>query len=239
MVRAGSAWLAVLGAGLIAARAGATPAFTIVPEMDVAWGISGDGNVLVGSARPWGAIWKDGQVTLAPNAGTAAAVDASFDGSVVLVDDRRWANGVAPPILGPTGQPVARADALSSDGSVVVGAAVGSGAFRWENGSAIDIGKPRGSSGIGGLRLSVSGDGSTIAFTSQEGLARHAYVWKNGVMTPLGDRGDSQAHKISADGQVVVGIASGFGFLRAFVGSRASWNRSECQIRRTCQATDR
>lgn len=211
--------LTVLGAGWIGGMpAAAVPSFTLIPGMREAFDLSGDGQVVVGrNYDPLGATvrWQNGALTVAPPPSTRALPwDVSYDGSVILLGARRWANGTTTPVNG-----ISLPDAISADGSVVVGRSAGD-VVRWENGTSSAIGLPSSLQTIGGAPADVSGDGSritvsgysTIIIGGSPYLGPHrGFLWDDGVFTQIG--GDhTNARAISADGEVVVGSTDGAAF---------------------------
>jgi probable HAF family extracellular repeat protein len=117
------------------------------------------------------------------------------------------------------------ANAVSSDGSVVVGRASDataddvSRAFRWTQATGIvSLGRLNG--GKGSAAFGVSGDGSVVVGTAWDGIANdsRAFRWTQaGGMTSLGCLNDggnalagcySAANGVSGDGSVVVGFSS-------------------------------
>lgn len=147
------------------------------------------------------------------------ATDVSADGSVVTgfrqdatVTPRVWRNEVPEPVPTlPGGGFFTTADAVSADGSVVVG---GSGeiseAYRYEDGTTTGLGFLPGApvssaSGANG----VSADGAVIVGYSEGPNGLEAFRYEGGVMVGLGDLSggsfQSVALDVSGDGSVVVG----------------------------------
>jgi probable HAF family extracellular repeat protein len=99
------------------------------------------------------------------------------------------------------------ANAVSADGSVVVGMMISAGgpeAFRWENGTLIGLGDLAGGP-FWSTAFAVSADGSVVVGTSRVGDATteyDAFRWENGVMQSLGGR---TASGISPNGELIVG----------------------------------
>lgn len=149
----------------------------------VAYGVSGDGSVVVGYGYSFG-------------------YQEAF----------RWENGVATP-LGDLqdGLPRSVAYGVSATGSVVVGygfhAPDSDEAFRWENGVMVGLGDLPGG-GFFSRAYAISTDGTVIVGESESDRGREAFRWENGVMVGLGTLpGDARswACAVSSDGQVVVG----------------------------------
>jgi len=128
----------------------------------------------------------------------------------------RWTSGGGMVSLGdfPTGGTQSTANAISDDGSVIVGAGLHFGpvgeAFRWTQGSGlVGLGDLPGGT-ADSLALGVSGDGNTVVGESNSTNGIQAFVWTVGSgMQPLGDLGDgvfeSRARDASADGSMIVG----------------------------------
>ena len=114
------------------------------------------------------------------------------------------------------------ANAVSADGSTVVGESHGESgyeAFRWTGGVMTGLGELP-----GGLTVStandVSADGSTVVGASYNASGEEAFVWNDGVMTGLGELSGglylSHANGVSADGATVVGYSHGTSGYEAF-----------------------
>ena len=151
----------------------------------VGFGISGDGNVVVG--------WSDNggldQATIWTGSNPATAL------------------GYLP------GGVVSYAYGTNTDGSVVVGTSEGgtAKAFRWTaGGGMVDIGHLAGDNGA--VANGVNGDGSIVVGYSTSGLDEHAFRWTQaggmvglGALTSLGDTDSLAAGGGPTDGTVVVG----------------------------------
>jgi probable HAF family extracellular repeat protein len=107
-----------------------------------------------------------------------------------------------------------RADSVSADGSVVVGAAYNAAgwwrAFRWTETEGLqDIGTLPGF--VGSFAYGVSADGAVVVGYASSAAGRwRAFRWTaSGGMQNLGTLGgvDSWAYAVSADGTIVVGRA--------------------------------
>ena len=112
------------------------------------------------------------------------------------------------------------ANAVSADGSVVVGySEIGSGAahaVRWADGVMTYLGTLGGSDSVA---YAVSANGGVVVGTSHTAYGAgnqvyHAFRWENGTMTDLGtlnghSTGISQGYGVSANGNVVVGQSTG------------------------------
>lgn len=163
----------------------------------VAYGISADGNVVVGTG------------------------DAALD-----TEAFRWTQLTGMVTLGdyPGGGDASLGYATDADGSRVVGQ--GSSvtpppdsnpsreAFRWDT----PIGPMTGLGFLDGLEstaFGISADGSVIVGESSSASGTEAFIWDAGGMRSLGDFTDgpvqSTAFDVSADGSVVVGVGAHFG----------------------------
>ncbi|PAP76483.1 lipase/acyltransferase domain-containing protein [Rubrivirga marina] len=192
---------------------GVLPSFSNV--WDRASAVSADGTVLVGYSYGY-----DGPGNFAVRWGEDG--DAEFLGVLEVNDDLQLGS---------------HAEAVSADGSVVVGfseverpGSMGSGqveteqAFRWEGGVMTGLGYLDGSSvgsGPQSTATGVSADGAVVVgFSLTTALAgcavnpcRQAFRWEGGQMQGLGVLGSgsesfSYAQAVSADGRVVVGKSS-------------------------------
>ena len=168
-----------------------------------AWGVSADGNVIVGDAslasghQAFRWTQQDGMVGIGDIPGGAflsIGQGASADGSVVVgigngtsadqVEAFRWTAATGMQSLGdlPGGHTTARGYGVSADGSVVVGegsSSAGTEAFRWTAATGmIGLGGLPGG-GFSSVAKSLSADGSLIVgnATSASGTLTVAFVW--------------------------------------------------------------
>jgi probable HAF family extracellular repeat protein len=191
-------------------------------------GISGDGSVLVGNGRlPFegtviNAAWRwteDGGI-IDLGRPSFSATDASFDGRVIIGSSEqdnsnafRWTaeTGVITlPELGmPEGGASTHANAISSNGDVIVGKSART-PFRWtESTGTVSLGDFQGEAND----LTPTGDivvGMGSFNRANEPFLNQAFRWteEEGVL-PLGlmpgDTGYSKAMAVSADGSIIVG----------------------------------
>lgn len=234
------AWVGALGA-LVAPGVAAAAVFSGLgdlsggPALSTAFGVSHDGNVVVGlSASGSGAeavSWTGGGpiVSLGDLPGgavSARATAASCNGAVIVGGgtsasgaEAFRASGGAPVGLGdlPGGAFESAAFAVSCDGSVAVGgsdAGGGGGAWRDSGGGLVDLTVLPG--GISSIAADVSCDGNVVVGTSYDGSRDEAFRWTSGgSMVGLGVPGlhdpatsDSQGLGVSCDGSVVVGTGT-------------------------------
>ena len=198
-----------------------------------AYGVSADGNIVVGKSRPgsteWEAFsWEDGTMTrlgdLAQNGTQSCAYGASGDGDIVVGIGNnwdgdhavKWQGGIT--LLGAlTGEETAESWAYdaSADGNVIVGASINlysdTQAFRWAHGTMtglafLDANYPDSEA------RGVSSDGNVVVGKSKKaGSSYVAVMWKDSNVIDLGYLPGgavySWAHAVSADGNVVVGTA--------------------------------
>ena len=200
------------------------------------WGVSADGSAIVGgssSAASYASgtynyetfLWtpSEGMVGLGDLPGGSVnswAQDVSSDGSVVVgygnigpnssnIEAFRWTAGGGMAGLGfLPGHTYSFARAVSSDGSVVVGASQYE-AFRWTaGGGMVGLGFLAGDNAS--RATGVSADGSVVVGYSQGSGGIQAILWTQaGGMVGLGfvpGHGSSRAYGVSADGSVVVGV---------------------------------
>lgn len=199
-----------------------------------ATGVSADGSVVVGAGTNtagydegfrWTASTGMVGLGLLPGGPTSSAYGVSGDGSVVVGrggagDSYRWtqATGMVALPDSLSGQPViVQADAVSTDGSTIVGHCYGttvSGqACRWIpalQGLGGLIAPPQPPSFISHA-YAVSGNGSVVVGRARDTTGKDvAFRWEGGVMSSLGylPGGDSDlsiAYGVSQDGSFVVG----------------------------------
>ncbi|SPN73908.1 Uncharacterized protein with a C-terminal OMP (outer membrane protein) domain,probable extracellular repeat, HAF family,Autotransporter beta-domain [Chlamydia serpentis] len=187
-------------------------------ESGYAYGISYDGNVIVGTCRIGGAGKYNGAKwaadgTLTPLTGITGGTHTeahaiSKDKQVIVGFSNNtsgefkavaWKNGGTTPtqLADLTeGSKASYAYAVSDDGSIIVGTinkATGkSVAVKWENNIATSLGTLGGDASVG---LSISGDGKVIVGAANtttviDGVQEsHAYMYKDGQMTDLGTLG--------------------------------------------------
>ena len=210
-----------------------------------AFGISGDGSVVVGRAaeNPYGICgfrWTSstGMQCLAPTNNYSAAFGISRDGSTVVgISDAnlafRWTAATGLVNIGdlPGGTAYSSATSVSADGSVIAGDGTLAGgfledeAFRWTSATGlVDLGRahtqPR----------AISDDGSVIV-----GIQNQAFRWTQqsgfvslGVLP--GYEQESKAFDVSADGSVVVGSSQGPLDNKAFIWDAVHGMRSLTEI---------
>jgi len=187
--------------------------------------------------------WQNGVMTglgWLPGAGTSPngfARGVSADGSVVVGatnsaiaptppinsnhEPFRWQNGVVTGLgflsIGAS-VPVGDATGVSADGSVIVGSSSTADgplhAYRWQNGSMVDLGVLAGA--VESQVWGVSANGAVIVGESSSSGMQEAFRWENGVMTGLGfleGGSDSRAYGVSADGLATVGVSNLEAFL--------------------------
>jgi probable HAF family extracellular repeat protein len=190
-----------------------------------AWGVSADGNVVVGNSGYQTFRWTSsgGMVALPSSPGYNQANGVSDDGSVVVgwsgtsLDNQatRWTqSGIER--LGYMGGYTAYSYlyGASADGSVVVGDSAGH-AFRWtQTTGMVSLGNLPGQSSS--YARDVSADGSIIVGSSGSSTYQ-AYRWtQTGGMIGLGylpGASDSYAYGMSADGSIIVGESGGQAFI--------------------------
>ncbi|HEU5047542.1 MAG TPA: hypothetical protein VFT64_06840 [Rickettsiales bacterium] len=198
----------------------------------LAYGISGDGNTIVGYSYTAGAhehafYWTQptGIIDLGTLGGLNSVAEAvSGDGSVIIGRAEtagistfafRWTQATGMVSLGTLGGDHSYAHGVSEDGSVVVGEAdlpsnSGRDAFRWTQGTGmVDLGTLGGATSVAS---GVSANGNIIAGTSliSGNGASNAFRWTQSTgMVSLGTLGGagSFASGISADGSTIVGTS--------------------------------
>lgn len=214
-----------------------------------AYGVSGDGSVIVGNAQDnisnvlgRAFLWTDstGIVDIGTLGGDdAIAYDISTDATTIVGESeegiygilmafRRLQNGVMDNLGSFCNGCTSRANAVSSDGSVIVGyAEYGTyhNAFRWTPTLGLqDLGR------LGGSQSEANGvseDGSIVVGRTDvdhpNGIRSHAFKWtiSNGMIDIHNDNVgaiSSRAYSVSADGKKIVGtIDYGGNLHRAFL----------------------
>jgi len=197
--------------------------------------VSADGSVVVGGSSSDSGTeayrWTAGGGMVGLGFLNSAATPISFafgvsaDGSVVAggsflnnlsseTEVFRWTSGGGMVGLGdlPGGSFDSDAQAVSSDGLVVVGvgnSASGFEAFRWTSGGMVGLGDLSGGSFNSGAS-GVSADGSVVVGIGSSAFGDEAFRWTSaggivGLGHLPGGSGSSDARAISADGSVVVG----------------------------------
>jgi probable HAF family extracellular repeat protein len=202
----------------------------------VAFGVSADGSVAVGRASGLAVRWTTGGLVAlqrddVPQFGFGGnAYGASGDGSIIVGDRQtsgttpniafRWTAATGAVFLGDlqtTTSDRSRANAISADGSVIVGqalAAFGSSlkleAFRWTSSGGMEgLGFTQ-STGNNSGAFAVTPDGSVIVGFSSAPGQQEAFRWTQATgivglgssavdIMPLGASG------VSADGSVIIG----------------------------------
>jgi probable HAF family extracellular repeat protein len=111
----------------------------------------------------------------------------------------------------PGGEFQSSANAVSSDGSIVVGysgSENGLEAFRWENGVMTALGDLPGGENYS-YASGVSADGSVVVGFSKSENGQEAFRWEDGTISAIGDLNinstASSALSVSSDGSVIVG----------------------------------
>jgi len=150
-----------------------------------AYGISGDGLIIVGS-------------------GTALTSPLSHD-----VKAAKWMGGPPPQMLGyiSLSAPAFARD-VSADGAVIVGH--NDNAMMWTASGPTSLGTVSGFPSHLGVARGVSADGSVIAGYVFSAATSQAFHWTGGVMTGLTDLPGGttlcEGYDISADGNIIVGV---------------------------------
>jgi uncharacterized membrane protein len=207
--------------------------------------VSADGAVVVGnqtSNAPF--VWTAAGIkTLADNSGDIlpdTATGVSENGSAVLIVGTlqggveygqqavEWTSSGPVPLDLPAAASSSAANAISSDGSVIVGnlaiKGYDSGYLLEGTSSPVDIPVPNTVTGFASATANaVSLDGSVVAGTytaTGTGLDGSPFVWNDGQFLPITESGTSsgEATAVSGDGSVVVGdyIFPASGTQRAF-----------------------
>lgn len=199
-VVAGRSWLGIGDSRAIRWTVeGGTEALPVTPGgvsiSGVAYGVSGDGNYIVGHTGDDPSFRWSGERGV-EIIGGAFANAASYDGSVVVGQtigpDRRafrWSDSDGFLDLGNS-----RALGVTADGRIVVGQTTtpAGGFFRWTaEGGSVELGL--------GIAQAISADGTTIV----GGGAGSAFVWREAEgISPIGG---NVAYAVNADGSVIVG----------------------------------
>ncbi|WP_421854270.1 hypothetical protein [Oricola sp.] len=181
-----------------------------------AYGVSHDGNVIVGvavdsttSLDQFAVQWAGGdlsRLTGMPAGSKSFAYDVSADGKSIVgtyfsivpeVDGTAfiWTESGLTPLGMLNGGTGAVARAISNDGSVVVGRAVSGGfpvvyAVRWENGGPAESLGDLASGAGGSEAFDISDDGKVIVGTTSVyngGIRTRAFRWENGAMQTVED----------------------------------------------------
>lgn len=230
-----------------------------------AYAVSADGIVVVGDtdavSDTGGRVshafrWAEGEMDslgtlLKNNEGNSRATGLSADGAIIVgsadsVDDNaestqhafRWVDGAMLGLgtLRAANAGDSQADAISTDGAVIVGRAssvddngeFATHAFRWADGVMQGLGTLREDNEGYSYANAVSADGGVVvghasATEASAQKATHAFRWVGDTMQDLGtlrvnNTGYSTSVGVSADGAVVVGMADADdGNMRAFI----------------------
>lgn len=169
-------------------------------DFSQALGLSGDGNVAIGTSRaangePAPVLWVGGgvqQLELLDGHGTATPTAADYDASVVFgtgISTESFENeAVRWPASGVASLGIKKSEVLaaSSDGRYAVGGWVAAGmlgplyrtAFRWSAGGVDDL-PPSAEGDVDCLAHAVSGDGAIVAGDCVEGVTvtHHWFLW--------------------------------------------------------------
>ncbi len=183
----------------------------------VAYGVSGDGAVAVGTAASSNGAravrWQGGSVLdlgVLSGSSTSGAFDVNGDGSVVVGTSGsyafRWtaADGMAD--LGSLGG-MSAANAVSADGAVVVGySTLADGtdrAFRWTAGTGMtSLGLLNG--GTYSEASAISDDGSVIVGKADNSSGERAVIWKDLVLQDLENLQQSVLHSADTSAQLML-----------------------------------
>jgi probable HAF family extracellular repeat protein len=222
--------MACLASGPVLGQVGFTTVGTLGGNSSRAFGLSGDGRVVVGdSDAPGGDApfrWSGpSSITqIGPPGNSCVAHAASYDGGVIVgssvfsngpIRGWRWtAAAGALPIgtLVPGGTDEASCLAVNRDGTVIAGSS-NSQAFRWtQSGGMVGLGN------LGGLNpysaaWGISADGSVLAGFTSTPRGFEAFRWTQATgMTVLGDLPggtvDGRFYALSADGSTAVGYGT-------------------------------
>lgn len=230
--------------------------WSVIAGAGSAQSVNQDGTVIVGGATGRGAFrWtKSGDITylkgLRTDGGSLAgewAYDVSNDGNSIVGATRLNSGQYRATLwtVSPSGTQIknlgilngfdhSQADAISGDGTVVVGTSfsitgvskVNPRAFRWtQSEGMIDLGTINDdNSGVSSIR-DVNADGSVIVgYSKNKAGTRRAFRWTQAMgMVDLGtfksdNSGEATANGVNADGSIVVGYAQDdTGNARAFI----------------------
>jgi len=191
------------------------------PPMNQAFAVSADGKMIVGQFGWFNpTTGQSGTFGNTEPASGATALGVSADGQIVVGvaggTAFRWTQAGRLQDINPVSGQASDADAISEDGTVIVGEfQLPSGpyhAFRWTASTGmVDIGTL---GGPGSRALAVSHDGSVIvgtSFTNQQTTSNHAFRWtaKTGMQdlnkSVSGSLVLTFATGVSADGTVIAG----------------------------------
>jgi probable HAF family extracellular repeat protein len=192
-----------------------------IPPMDEAFAVSGDGSIIVGQFGWFNNTTGQSGTFTSNNPAAAMARGITPDGQIVVGayggGAFRWTQAGGLVAIDPVpGQP-SDADAISGDGTVIVGEfQLPSGpyhAFRWTASTGlVDIGTL---GGPGSRALAVNHDGSVIvgtSFTNQQTTSNHAFRWTTTTgmqdlnkLTNAGSMVLTFATGVSSDGTVIAG----------------------------------
>lgn len=192
------------------------------------WGVSQNGNFIVGVSKSTNGFeafrWTSGTMAglgdLAGGTFSSIAFDVSDDGSVVVgrgnsgsSEAFRWQSGTMTGLGFLPGGSIkfSQANAVSADGSTVVGNSIsssGNEAFSWSSGSLTGLGDLPGGS-FASTANDISADGTVIVGQGASITGDEASLWIAGKMFGLGDLPGSfvaaTATATSLDGSVIVG----------------------------------
>lgn len=209
-----------------------------LPSSTGASAISGDGLAVVGDngSRAFRYRGPGTYQAIAPVGGytATAATGVNGDGSVVVgrlyvpqsfaIQAFRWTaqSGVQPLGYARPGDGISGVDAISRDGTTIVGSSSNGGsasvAYAWRQGTGMVPLPNLGASSYGDAR-GVNFDGSVIVGDS--GQVSHAVMWRNDQVTdlglPVGFAGSSHAYAVNDAGTVAVGYAYDGVLERAYV----------------------
>lgn len=184
----------------------------------VAYGVSGDGAVAVGTAASSNGAravrWQGGSVLdlgVLSGSSTSGAFGVNGDGSVVVGTSGsyafRWTAAGGMVDLGSLGGVISAANAVSADGAVVVGyATLADGtdrAFRWTAGAGMtSLGLLNG--GTYSEASAISDDGSVIVGKADNGSGDRAVIWKDLVLQDLEHLQQSVLHSADSSAQLML-----------------------------------